>query len=286
MSNKSANQFNLIAHRVHKDKLTMVKDKKITFKYLREPTETYQMKSRDAFRYLEYAMISVGWLPPPKASRYYQLGLYKIVRLLAFGLALYLPIGFVITYSKELSTFTPGGLLTSLQAFFNSPGAFLKGLITYLNAWRLPLLKDSLRKLDERLITIEERLKVHRSVKRCNFFYLCFLVVYAIFGTLTMLAAGCRGQVPWRVYNPVVDWRDGPISLWIALSFELLLGLAALGFQHMNDSFPLIFGLNIRVHIELVQERILNLRTDPSRTEEENYEELKACIKDHMVIEE
>lgn len=264
----------------------MVKDKKITFKYLRDPTDTDQMNSRDAFKYLEYAMISFGWLPPPKTTRFYRFGLYKITRLIIFGLVLYLPFGFMTTYVRELSTFTPGGLLTSLQAFLNSPGAFLKGLITYLHAWRLPLLKESLRKMDERLSNTEQRLKVHRIAVRCNYFYICYLIVYALFGIQTMLASGVRGHVPWRVYNPLVDARDGNISFWIALLSECLLGMAALGFQHMDDSLPLIFGLNIRLHLELTQERILNLRSDPNRSEEQNYVDLKACINDHKVIQE
>lgn len=258
---------------------------KVTFKYLRKPTLNDKMKSRDSFRYFEYALITLGWLSPPKTSRYSYFGLYKVVRSIIFALGAWIPIGFVITYYMELNTFSPGELLTSLQAFINAPGAFIKGVITFMNLWRLPLLKDSLRKLDDRLIQDEEQNRVHRNAIRCNSLYLLYMMVYFSFAILTLLAAASKGQVPWRVYNPFVDWRDGALSLWVSLFFEILFAYSALSFNIINDTFALIFGLNIHVHMELLRKRILRLRTDPDRSEDQNYSDLKACIKDHKIME-
>lgn len=262
----------------------MARDK-ILFKYLRKPTPNDKMKSRDSFKYLEYAMITLGWLSPPKTSRYSYFGLYKVARLIMLTLVAWTPIGFVITYCMELNTFSPSELLTSIQAFINVPGAFFKSVFTIVHLWRLPLLKELLRKLDDRLVKDEERNIVHRNVTQCNYSYLFYMTVYFMFAIVTLLAAARKGQVPWRVYNPFVDWRDGTLGLWVSLLFEILLASLSLSFNTINDTFPLIFGLSIHVHMELLRKRILRLRTDPSRSEDQNYCDLKACITDYKIIE-
>ncbi|XP_051862875.1 odorant receptor 42b-like [Drosophila albomicans] len=48
-----------------------------------------------------------------------------------------------------------------------------------------------------------------------------------------------------------------------------------------TDIYPVIYGLTIRLHINLLIKRIELLRCDDNRSEEEHYEELTGCIKDH-----
>ncbi|XP_030556091.1 odorant receptor 42b-like [Drosophila novamexicana] len=252
------------------------------FKYLREPTLTDLMPSRDAYKYLEYGMTALGWMPQAVNARYRFL--YRIWTIFVITLAGYLPIGLSITYVKEFSTFTPGELFTSLQAGINAPGAFTRGMISFLNVWRLAELKQLFDEMDKRCVKDEERIAVHRGVKRCNSLYLLYQFTYTIFVTITYLTSVVRGLTPWRLYNCFVDWRDGTSSLLIASFIEYLFMSSGVYFNQMTDVYPLIFGFSLRMHLELLCKRIENLRTDPSMSEEQNYLELRGCISDHKLI--
>nr|XP_032289604.1 odorant receptor 59b-like [Drosophila virilis] len=50
------------------------------------------------------------------------------------------------------------------------------------------------------------------------------------------------------------------------------------------DTYPLIFLVMMRAHIDVLRNRIRNLRTDPHKTEAENYDELVCSIMDHKLI--
>ncbi|XP_062123398.1 odorant receptor 42b-like [Drosophila sulfurigaster albostrigata] len=71
---------------------------------------------------------------------------------------------------------------------------------------------------------------------------------------------------------------------------DLLSGIANLAYifvyfpavyNNAADIYPVIYGLTIRLHINLLIKRIELLRCDDNRSEEEHYEELTGCIKDH-----
>ncbi|XP_034488785.1 odorant receptor 59b-like [Drosophila innubila] len=153
-----------------------------------------------------------------------------------------------------------------------------------LNAWRLTMLKDKLDRMNKRCVKEEEQLAVHRSARLCNLVYLFFLVTYASFGILSVFPAVLKGRTPWRIYIPYFDWRVSTSNLMIASSFEFLCMGSALSLNHLNDAYPLVFGLVIRLNIDLLKKRIQNLRTDPCKCEEQNYEDLKNCIDDHKQI--
>ncbi|XP_023175069.1 odorant receptor 42b-like [Drosophila hydei] len=252
------------------------------FRYLREPTPTDLMPSRDGFKYLEYGMTALGWVPQAIDKKYQCV--YKMWTIFVIGLAGYLPIGLCITYVKEFSTFTPGELFTSLQAGINAPGAFTRGIISFLNVWRLMELKKLLDEIDKRCVTDEERIIVHRAVIRGNKIYLLYQFTYTIFVTLTYLTSVCRGLTPWRLYNYFIDWRDGPWSLLIASFIEYLFMSSGVYFNQLTDVYPLIFGFALRSHLQLLCTRIENLRTDPAMSEEQNYFALRGCIEDHKLI--
>ncbi|KAH8404281.1 hypothetical protein KR215_005641, partial [Drosophila sulfurigaster] len=261
-----------------------MKSEKVTFNYLREPTSTDRMQMTDAVEYLRRGMTTMGWLTPSKNSRYSYCGMYKFVKYFLLSCALYLPIGLSITYITEFSTFTPGELFTSLQAGINSPGAFMKAVLAALNAWRFLAVKEQLTNISKRWIKDEEQLAVHRTAKLCNLAYLLFLGSYVSFGSLTVLTAVLRGQTPWRIYNPVFDWRANTLYFYIATGFEILFMGSGIMYNQVNDSYPLIFAIIIRSNVNLLNNRVQNLRTDPNRCEEQNYEDLKECIVDHKQI--
>ncbi|XP_051862636.1 odorant receptor 42b-like [Drosophila albomicans] len=49
---------------------------------------------------------------------------------------------------------------------------------------------------------------------------------------------------------------------------------------------PTIFGIKIRLHLDLLKQRIEKLRMDDAITEDESYTKLVGCIKDHKIIME
>ncbi|KAH8359716.1 hypothetical protein KR093_008473 [Drosophila rubida] len=257
---------------------------KATFKYLREPTATDRMQITDAVQYLGRGMTIMGWLPPSKDSFYSYCGLYKFVKYFLLSCALYLPIGLTITYITEFSTFTPGELFTSLQAGINSPGAFLKAVLAAINAWRFIAFKELLANFGQRYVKDEEQLAVHRTARICNMAYMLYFTSYVSFGTMTVLTAVLRGNTPWRIYNPVFDWRTNTFYFYIATFFEILFMGSGIMYNQVNDSYPFLFGMIIRLNIDLVKNRIQNLRSDPNSSEEQQYQDLKECIADHKKI--
>ncbi|XP_062139025.1 odorant receptor 42b-like [Drosophila sulfurigaster albostrigata] len=47
---------------------------------------------------------------------------------------------------------------------------------------------------------------------------------------------------------------------------------------------PTLFGMNIRLHLNLLKQRIQKLRMDDMESEVEDYEKLVGCINDHKII--
>jgi len=259
-----------------------MKSEKVIFKYLRKPTVTDRMVMKDSFGYLDYAMIVFGWVQPSKNSRYY--GISKFVKIFLLLSAFYLPVGFTITYWNELNTFTSAELSNSLQAAVNSPGAFIKGVVSVLTVWRLTVFKDKLDQMNKHCVEEEEKLAIHRTARLCNMVFLFYLVLYGSFFILSIITAALRGQTPLRLYNPYFDWRASKSSLLIATLFEMLFMGTGLFYNQVNDSYPLLIGMVIRLNIDLLKERIQNLRTDPNRSDEQSYEDLKGCINYHSQI--
>ncbi|KAH8311044.1 hypothetical protein KR044_004025 [Drosophila immigrans] len=257
---------------------------KVTFKYLRDPTSTDRMQMTDAVQYLGRGMIALGWLAPSEKSRFSYCGMHKFVKYFILSCALYLPIGLIITYITEFDTFTPGELFTSLQAGINSPGAFLKAVLGAINAWRFISIKEQLAEISKSWTKDEEKLAIHRTAKMCNLAYMLHCGSYVAFGLLTVLTAVLRGQTPWRIHNAVFDWRANTLHFYMATLFEMLFMGSGLMTNQVNDSYPLVFGIIIRSNIDLVKNRVQNLRTDPNRSESQDYEDLRECIVNHKKI--
>ncbi|XP_017034986.1 odorant receptor 98a [Drosophila kikkawai] len=252
------------------------------FKYLREPDPSNLLTSPEAFRYFEYGMFFMGWWSPQK----YKILYYIAAACIFSWCVIYLPIGISISFLKDLSNFSPSELLTVLQLFFNSVGMPFKVLFFNLHIWRFYKAKELLSKLDKRCSRLEERMQVHRWVVHCNKAYLIYQVIYISYTMSTFLSAGAAGQLPWRIYNPFVDWRQSRVSFWIAAFHENMLMTFTVTQTLMSDIYPLLYGLILRVHLKLLQQRVERLCTEPGKSEEENQEDLVNCIKDHKLIKE
>jgi len=263
------------------EKTSRVKSEML-FQYLREPTPTDLLTSPESFKYFEYGMFCMGWHTPAKYKPLY----YTFATFIFGWCVVYLPIGISISFVKDLRTFTPSELLTVLQLFFNAVGLPFKVLFFNLNISGFYKAKEILSRMDKRCHTLEERIEVHRWAVRCNMAYLIYQMIYTLYTISTFLSAALSGKLPWRIFNPFVDWRESRSNFWRAAVNETALMLCSVTQTLMSDIYPLLYGLLLRAHIKLLQMRVEKLCTDPEKSDEENQEDLINCIKDHKLIKE
>ncbi|EDW34949.1 GL20054 [Drosophila persimilis] len=254
----------------------------MVFKLIRPAPLTEKVGSRDGCIYLFRAMKFIGWVPPKSGVVRY---VYLFWTLMTFVWSTtYLPLGFLGSYMTQIKSFSPGEFLTSLQVCFNAYGSSVKTAITYSQLWRLIKAKDLLDKLDLRCTSVEEREKIHRVVALSNHAFLIFTFVYCTYAGSTYLSSVLSGRPPWQLYNPYIDWRDGRGNLWLASTLEYVVMSGAVLQDQLSDTYPLVYTLILRVHLDMLRERIQRLRTDEAMSEAENYEELVNCILDHKII--
>ncbi|XP_032595067.1 odorant receptor 42b-like [Drosophila grimshawi] len=250
------------------------------FNYVREPTLGNLMPYRDAFKYLERGMKCVGWILPERGFRYYWLYLCWMALVLTVT-NIYLPIVSTLGY---VIYFEPSAFLSKLQSYFNLITLYYKTAVILTNMWRFQKVKELFDLMDKRCVTNVERIEVHRCVARCNWVYLINLFLYTAFAILSYLSAVHRGFTPWGFYMPFVDYRESTRNLWIAATFEYFVGSCAVYADLMIDTYPLMFGLILRSQLQLLIKRVHKLRTIPDKTDNENYDDLVKCIKDHKLV--
>lgn len=255
----------------------------MVFKYLQEPSEGNHFPSRYAYKYLDLGMQYVGWLPPAREHRFYWLYMMWSVFII-FMMAIYLPIAFFSSYFIDFEAFTPGDFLTSVQVAFNAAGLGVKIAVLVPRMGRFAQAKLLLDEMDKRCQTEHEKVEVHRCVVLCNTLYLLFQSIYFGYATMTYLSSTVTGSTPWGFYLPFVDYRDGVKSFWTAATVEYFVGSAAVYSDQMIDLYPLYFSFLLRTHLKLLIERVQRLRTTEGESDENTYNELVKCIKDHKLI--
>ncbi|ALC40429.1 Or22b [Drosophila busckii] len=241
-----------------------------------------RVRSRDGCIYLYRAMKFIGWLPPKSGIQRY---LYLCWTITTFMWSTtYLPLGFLGSYMTQIKLFSPGEFLTSLQVCFNAYGSSVKVAVTYTQLWRLIAAKQVLDKLDKRCVSDKERQQIHLVVARANHAFLIFTIVYCCYAGSTYLSSVFSGRPPWQLYNPFVDWHESTGKLWLASTLEYLVMSGAVLQDQLSDTYPLVYSLILRTHLNLLKQRIRQLRTDPNLSEQQNYQALVNCVIDHKLI--
>ncbi|KAH8263434.1 hypothetical protein KR044_009112 [Drosophila immigrans] len=241
-----------------------------------------QLTSRDAFIYLDRGMRVVGWMPPKDKfwGRVYALwtAFTTVVVMILLVLSL------LVSYIKDLSSFTAGQFLTSLSVALNCFGSSIKASYTFAGMKRFYHAKELLDRMDERCRSPEQRQQLHQNVARCNRVYMCYQLMYSFYAASTFLAGAYSGRLPWKMYNPLIDWEASNFDFWLASFVEYIWMCGAVMQDQIADVYPIIYFLTLRTHLEMLKERLNRLRTDPTMTEDENYKELINCIVDHRLI--
>ncbi|KRF78806.1 odorant receptor 59b isoform X2 [Drosophila virilis] len=138
--------------------------------------------------------------------------------------------------------------------------------------------------MDERLRRDDDRCRIHKAVADSNYIFLVYAIIYGTFLTSAFVIGVFNGHPPWLFYNPLFDWHNGSTRFWLQSILEqIVVSLTGLTLL-VSDTYPLIFLVMMRAHIDVLRERIRSLRTDLHKTEAENYDELICCIMDHKLI--
>lgn len=155
-------------------------------------------------------------------------------------------------------------------------------MLIYLNS--LHDTKDALDILDEQVHSDEDRRKIHEAIARSNNIFLIYLKIYLTYTISDVIAGMINRQPAWLLYNPIFDWRHGVWSLLLQSVLELMVvGLMASVILSM-DTFTIIFVNIFRAHIDVLKDRVRNLRQDLIETDAEDYKQLVGCITYHQSI--
>lgn len=242
-----------------------------------------RIRSRQGCTYMYQIMKVVGWIPPSEIG--WKRFFYFLWTFIVFFVATaYVPFGLYINIFKNFNSFTLGELLGLLQVALNNVGVSAKAIIIITLFSQFAKTELILDKLDERRQSDKDRLKIHRIVAISNALFVgcSFLTFGCIFSFL--ISGYLNGQPPFMVYNPVFDWHNGSAQFWGQCLLEYLFGTISVTDAFLEDVYALEFVLIFRGHIDLLKDHIRDLRTDLTKTEYENYEDLRNCIIDHKLI--
>lgn len=252
------------------------------FPRLRVYSLAEQVRSRDAFVYLDRGMQACGWIPPRNKCRRKVYALWTTLTTVL--VIVLLVVSLLVSYIKDLSSFTAGQFLTSLQVGLNCFGSSIKASYTFAGVGRFQAAKKLLDRMDRRCQTASQRTQLHLWVARCNQCYMCYQFMYSFYAASTFLAGAYSGRLPWKLYNPLIDWEASNLNFWLASTWEYIWMSGAVLQDQMADVYPIIYFLILRMHISLLKERLQRLRNDPHESEDRNYCELISCIEDHRLI--
>ncbi|XP_017872951.1 PREDICTED: odorant receptor 59b-like [Drosophila arizonae] len=166
----------------------------------------------------------------------------------------------------------------------NAGGITMKSLIMCLQLSRLAETMSVLDEMDERLKDDTDRRKIHKAISTCNYVCGLYSVFYVGYNLSMLVTTIFSSQPPWLIYNPFLDWRNGTVQLYLQTLLEFTALNIAVFMNIVLDTSPIICMIAFRAHVEILKDHLRNLRTDPNKTEAENYKELVNGIKYYKLI--
>ncbi|KAH8417706.1 hypothetical protein KR222_004506, partial [Zaprionus bogoriensis] len=240
------------------------------------------VRSRECCTYLFRAMKFVGWIPPDRGL---QRTIYLLWSCLTCGfIALYVPVGFLLSIVKDFKSIAPEEIFGVLQIAFNVTGETAKITILLIFLSRLHDVRSVLDTLDGQLLGDEDRRKIHKAVANSNFVFLVYLMVYMGYPGFASLAGMINSRPPFLIYNPLFDWRDGVSLFWLQSMLEICIMSMAVMMGLILDTYTLVFIIILRAHLDILKDHIRKLCVDSLKTEAEHYEDLVGCIVYHRGI--
>nr|XP_016942950.1 odorant receptor 22a-like [Drosophila suzukii] len=249
------------------------------FPLIKERPLNERVQSRDAFIYLDRVMWTLGWTEPYEKR---WAAVYKVFCFLTTMVCFILvPISIVVEYVRRFKSFSAGEFLSSLEIGVNMYGCSFKNTYTLLGQRKVRKAKLILDRLDERCLRDEEKSLVHRYVALGNFSYVVYHTCYWVFVITNFIGFLLIGHHAWRMFIPLLKSDEHFLISSVA---EFLLMLYVVTMAQCSDVCPTVSMLMARCHILLLQKRVLRLRSDPGKGDDEDLEELAKCIQDHHLI--
>uniref|UniRef100_A0A1A9X571 Odorant receptor n=1 Tax=Glossina brevipalpis TaxID=37001 RepID=A0A1A9X571_9MUSC len=197
---------------------------------------------------------------------------------------LFMPILFNLSYLHESRQFDFGQLFTSIQAAINICAIPIKFITMQLYMKNLHQINKMLNILDGRCKHPEELNKLRRCALTGNRIYVGAIIVYFSYSISTCMGFMLTGQAAYNIYIPGIDWRKSQLEFVIQGLIEFAsMNLICLH-QTVYDSYSGIYLYIIRMHIQILNERLARMGSDPQKNEDQHYEELIQCILDHKLI--
>ncbi|XP_037915204.1 odorant receptor 33b-like [Hermetia illucens] len=148
-------------------------------------------------------------------------------------------------------------------------------------------INDHFAKLDSMGLTERQVEKLEGLILFCNRLTSVVAIFYSLVSASTALnAALSNGKIlMFNVWTPY-DFRQSMCIYWTTLLFQYSC-FCVLSLQNLtNDLTAPLYFIILRAHLEILIERIQNVGWDPTKTQEENYEDFIGCIEDHRIIME
>lgn len=253
------------------------------FKLIKPAPLSLQVRSRDCCNYLNRVIMCIGWSPPrdPGWRRY----IYLFWACLSTGLiTFYLPIGFLLSLVKDFGNIKLEEILAVLQVSFNVTGETAKIIVLLIFLSRLQQTHSVLDSLDAQLRSESDRWIIHKAVARSNYILLVYMFVFLGYPGFSCMAGIFNNRPAYMIYNPLFDWRNGRVLMWIQSILENTIMSMTVIIALVLDTYTIIFITIFRAHFNVLKDRIRNLRSDPLKTEADNYEDLVGCISYHKGI--
>ncbi|KAH8277095.1 hypothetical protein KR026_005191 [Drosophila bipectinata] len=237
----------------------------------------------DSLNYFNYSKRCIGWDLPSRDTPYWWF--YYMSTVSVIGMAyIYMPFGLFMTGVKDMHKFTITDLFTYLQAPVNSLSAIIKAIIIYFMRKRFFKVHDVMDRMDDLNSGEEDKGAIQKCIKDCRKITIIYQMIYYGYLTSAFLGAMVNGTTPYHMYNPYISPSENLKDFLLGNLIEIIATNGILLTNIVTDVYPIVYVVVLRTHIDLLKRRIENLRSDPDRSEDENYDELVKCVKAHRLI--
>ncbi|KAH8278849.1 hypothetical protein KR018_010315, partial [Drosophila ironensis] len=255
---------------------------KMFFKYLVEPTPQNIFRSRDSLQYFNGALLRLGWRLPSRTTQYWWIHyIWSVVSFII--IFIYLPHNEIMTGVKGFKNFSTSELFTFIQAPVNTNAFVLKAIIVFALRGRFTKALNLMDQMDTRCVKLEEKYLIHRSAVLANFVVVGFHAIYLSFQAMTVYGGVTAGKTPFCIYNPLFDAKE---NLYLAILTETIPAAGIIFGNLVLDVYAILYVIVMQGHLKALIERIKVLRSDSEKSDDQDYEELVACVKDHKLIVE
>lgn len=241
-------------------------------------------QSRHALTYLFNIFTFVGTNPLGGQSYVYYSLYYLYSLLVNFVCCIFCPISFHIGYIKLLKVLNTNELLSAIQNAIQVSGIPIKIIVIAWYMKRLQSVCEILDKLDENYKRAEDLNSIRRCVRSCCKIIAAFCVPYYSFELSTIAFGVYQNRAPLTIWLPYLDATRTSWEYWTHVGWDVFIMLFLLAHQLGSDTYPPVFISVIRLHMQLLVERVKRLGTNKSLCREKRYAELLVCINTYGQI--